>query len=351
MFFLNKKKEVIGIDIGSSSIKLLQLKEQKGVYTLLNAGIVPLPSEAIVDNTLMDSFLIVEAVKKLITCLGVKVKDVACSISGNSVIIRKIILPVMSPDELEDQITWEAEQYIPFDINDVNIDFQILSPDVVDPSKMNVLLVASKKDIVNDYVVVFNEAGLQLSVVDVDSFAVQNTFEINHDVKPEEIIALVNIGASVMNINVVKNGITLFTRDVQMGGNLYTEEIQKQMGVGSKDAESMKMLVHETLDPEVISVIGKVNDNITQEIRRSLDFYNSTANDDRVTSVYLSGGCSKIYNLLNAISEKLGLPVEMINPFAKLKYSEKDFDPEYLQEIGPFMAVTVGLAIRRVGDK
>jgi len=351
MFFLNKKKEVIGIDIGSSSIKLLQLKEQKGVYTLLNAGIVPLPSEAIVDNTLMDSFLIVEAVKKLITSLGVKVKDVACSISGNSVIIRKIILPAMSPEELEEQITWEAEQYIPFDINDVNIDFQILSPDIVDPSKMNVLLVASKKDIINDYVVVFNEAGLQLSVVDVDSFAVQNTFEINHDIKPEEIIALVNIGASVMNINVVKNGITLFTRDVQMGGNLYTEEIQKQMGVGSTDAESMKMLVHETLDPELIAVIGKVNENITQEIRRSLDFYNSTANDDRVTGVYLSGGCSKIYNLLKAISEKLGLPVEMINPFAKLKYSEKDFDPEYLQEIGPFMAVTVGLAIRRVGDK
>jgi len=233
----------------------------------------------------------------------------------------------------------------------VNIDFQILSPDIVDPSKMNVLLVASKKDIINDYVVVFNEAGLQLSVVDVDSFAVQNTFEINHDIKPEEIIALVNIGASVMNINVVKNGITLFTRDVQMGGNLYTEEIQKQMGVGSADAESMKMLVHETLDPELIAVIGKVNENITQEIRRSLDFYNSTANDDRVTGVYLSGGCSKIYNLLKAISEKLGLPVEMINPFAKLKYSEKDFDPEYLQEIGPFMAVTVGLAIRRVGDK
>jgi len=351
MFFLNKKKEVIGIDIGSSSIKLLQLKEQKGVYTLLNAGIVPLPSEAIVDNTLMDSFLIVEAVKKLISSLGVKVKDVACSISGNSVIIRKIILPAMSAEELEEQITWEAEQYIPFDINDVNIDFQILSADIADPSKMNVLLVASKKDIINDYVVVFNEAGLQLSVVDVDSFAVQNTFEINHDIKPEDIIALVNIGASVMNINVVKNGITLFTRDVQMGGNLYTEEIQKQMGVGSTDAESMKMLVHETLDPELISVIGKVNENITQEIRRSLDFYNSTANDDRVTGVYLSGGCSKIYNLQKAINEKLSLPVEMINPFAKLKYNEKDFDPEYLQEIGPFMAVTVGLAIRRVGDK
>jgi len=185
----------------------------------------------------------------------------------------------------------------------------------------------------------------------VDSFAVQNTFEINHDVKPEEVNALVNIGASIMNINVVKNGITLFTRDVQMGGNLYTEEIQKQMGVGGADAETTKKLVHETHDRDVEGVIGRVNETITQEIRRSLDFYNSTANDDRVSAVYLSGGCSKVHNLTEAISERLGLPVHAINPFAKLKYNEKDFDAEYLQEIGPFMAVTVGLAIRRVGDK
>jgi type IV pilus assembly protein PilM len=351
MFFLNRKRDVIGIDIGSYSVKLVQLKEQKGVYQLLNAGIIPLLPEAIVDNTLMDSASIVEAIKNLTSSLGVKVKDVACSISGNSVIIRKISLPAMPPEELEDQITWEAEQYIPFDINDVNMDFQILSPDNIDPSRMNVLLVASKKDIINDYVAVFNEADLHLAVVDVDSFAVQNAFEANHEVGSDEVLALINIGASIMNINVVKDGITLFTRDVQMGGNLYTEEIQKQMGISSDDAESAKMLAHETRNSALLDVLGKVNDTITQEIRRSLDFYNSTANDDRITRIFASGGCSKVYNLLGTIGEKLGVPVEMINPFAKLQYNEKDFDPEYLQEIAPFMAVTVGLAIRRVGDK
>ena len=351
MLFFNKKKEVVGIDIGSSSVKLVQLKEQKGTYHLLNVGIVPLPPEAIVDNTLMDSSAIVNAIKSLIGSLGVKVKDVACSISGNSVIIRKITLPAMPPEELEDQITWEAEQYIPFDINDVNMDFQILSPDNVDPSKMNVLLVASKKDIINDYGAVFSEAGLQLSIVDVDSFAVQNAFEINHDSLSDEVLALVNVGASVMNINIVKSGITLFTRDVQMGGNLYTEEIQKQLGLSGIDSESMKMLAREVGNGVLLEVITKVNETITQEIRRSLDFYNSTTNDDRITRIFLSGGCSKVYNLLEAINEKLGLPVEMINPFAKLKFNEKDFDPEYLQEIAPLMAVTVGLAIRRVADK
>jgi type IV pilus assembly protein PilM len=342
MFLFKKKKEVIGVDVGSSSVKLVQLKENKGSYQLLNVGIVPLSPEAIVDNTLMDSPSISGAIKQLAASLGVKVKDVACSISGNSVIIRKIVLPAMPSEELEDQISWEAEQYIPFDIKDVNMDFQVLSPDAFDPSKMNVLLVASKKDIINDYVSVFLEAGMQLSVVDVDSFAVQNAFELNHDSRDHDILALINIGASVMNINVIKNGVTLFTRDVQMGGNLYTEEIQKQLGMSGEDAESGKMLM---------DVILKINETITQEIRRSLDFYNSTASDDRITGIFVSGGCSKVYNLVNTISAKTGLQVDAINPFAKLKFSEKDFDPEYLQEIGPLMAVSVGLAVRRAGDK
>jgi len=351
MFFLNKKKEVIGIDIGSSSIKLVQLKEHKGGYQLVNAGIIPLPPEAIVDNTLMDSLSIVEALKGVTSSLSVKIKDVACSISGNSVIIRKISLPAIPPEELEDQISWEAEQYIPFDINDVNIDFQILGPDSIDPSKINVLLVASKKDIINDYLAVFNEAGLHLSVVDVDSFAVQNAFEVNYDIELSDVLALINVGAGVTNINIVRDGITLFTRDVQLGGNLYTEEIQKQLGVSSVEAESLKVLAYENKNEELYDVIGKVNDTITQEIKRSLDFYNSTANDEKITKVFISGGCSKMYKLPDNISEKLGLPVEIINPFAKLHYAEKDFDSEYLQEIGPFMAVSVGLAIRRVGDK
>lgn len=351
MFLFKKKKEVIGIDVGSSSIKLVQLKDNKGSYQLLNVGIIELPPEAIVDNSLMDSSSIAVAVKNLVSSLGIKIKDVACSISGNSVIIRKIVLPTMPQEELEDQISWEAEQYIPFDINDVNMDFQILSPDSNDPSKMSVLLVASKKDIINDYVAVFNEAGMHLSVVDVDSFAVQNAFEINHDVSPESIVALINIGASVMNINVIKEGITLFTRDVQMGGNLYTEEIQKQLGMSSQDAENGKILAHETNNLPIIDVIVKVNETITQEIRRSLDFYNSTTNDDRITSIFVSGGGSKVYRLIDSISDKIGLPVDSVNPFAKLKYNEKDFDPEYLQEISPLMAVPVGLAIRRLGDK
>ena len=349
--FFTPKKEIIGIDIGSSSVKAVQLKDVKGVWHLQNLGVIPLPAEAIVDNTLMDSSSVVEATKNLLKSLNSKAKDVSSSVSGNSIIIRKILLPTMTQEELDDQIQWEAEQYIPFDINDVHIDFQILNPDDRDPGKMSVLLAASKKDIVNDYVGVFNEAGLKLVVMDVDAFAVQNAFELNYDANAEEVSALINIGASIMNINIVKDGLSLFTRDVQLGGNLYTEEIQKQFSIRSDEAERMK-LTRDTKDPDRLqSCIGRVNETLSMEIRRSLDFYNSTATDGKIDKVYVGGGCAKVPLLTDSISERLGLPVEIINPFLKIICNDKEFDPEYLQEMGPIVTVAVGLAIRRLGDK
>jgi type IV pilus assembly protein PilM len=351
MLTFKKQKEIVGIDIGSSSVKLVQLKEQKGGFTLQSVGILPLPPEAIVDNTLMDSSSIAETIQKLMDNLDVDVKEAACSVSGNSVIIRKIALPAMPPEELEDQIHWEAEQYIPFDINDVNVDFQILDSDTDDPSKMNVLLVASKKDIVNDYVAVFNEAGIRLSVVDVDSFAVQSAFEMNYDVAPEEVTALINIGAGIMNLNIVKNGVSLFTRDVQMGGNLFTEEIQKQFGVSSEDAERIKITGEGADAARLGETVARVNETLALEVRRSLDFYNSTAGEGRIAQIYLSGGGAKIGTLPEAISQKLGTPVEVIDPFRKIRYDEKQFDPDFVREIGPVVTVAVGLATRRPGDK
>lgn len=346
-----KKKDLVGIDIGSSSVKLVQLWPTKDGYQLLNAAIVPLPSEAIVDNSLMDTSAVADAVKNLVSSLGIKTKDAACSISGNAVIIRKITLQTMSSEELEDQIGWEAEQYIPFDIKDVHIDFQILGQDPIDPSKMQVLLVASKKDIINDYSAVFADAGMSLCVMDVDSFAVQNAFELNAE-SSEDVRALVNIGAGVMNINVVRGEISLFTRDVQMGGNQYTEELQKQLGVSAQEAEKMKQLVVEQQQGPLRDIIGRVNDSIAQEIRRSVDFYNSSAlAEERIAKVSMCGGCSKMVGLKETVAAKLNMDVDLLNPFERIRFNEKDFDPEYLQEIAPLMAVGVGLAIRRVGDK
>jgi type IV pilus assembly protein PilM len=346
-----KKKDVVGVDIGTTSIKVVQLKGQKGAFQLQNVGIIPLPPEAIVDNSLMDTSSIVEAVKNILKSLDLKGVDVACSISGNSVIIRKISLPAMPPEELEEQLQWEAEQYIPFDINDVNIDFQILSPDENDPSKMSLLLVASKKDIINDYVAVFNEAGLKLVVMDVDAFAVQNAYEINYDIAAADVVALVNIGASMMNLNIVREGTSLFTRDVQMGGNLYTEEIQKQLGVSGEEAERIKVSGNYPDSARLEEVMTRVSETVALEVRRSLDFYNSTAGEGKIGKIYLSGGGAKTQMLPSVVSQKLGVPVEVLNPLANIKYSDKDYDPDYLQAIGPLMTVAVGLATRRLGDK
>lgn len=347
----SKMKEIVGIDIGSSSVKLVQLKENKGAYLIQNVGIMPLPSEAIVDNSLMDTTSIVDATKALINSLGVKAKEAACSISGNSVIIRKISLPAMTSEELEDQILWEAEQYIPFDINDVHVDFEILSSDLIDTGKMTVLLVASKKDIINEYVAVFNEVGIKLVVVDVDSFAIQNAFELNYESEFENVVALINIGASIMNMNIVKGGVSLFTRDVQIGGNLYTEEIQRQFAISGEEAEKIKITGQYPDQSKLLDIMARVNDTLSLEIMRSLDFYNSSADDLKVSKVFLSGGCAKIPRLPASVSQRLGLPVEIIDPFLKMKYSEKEFDPEYLQEIGPLVVVAMGLAMRRLGDK
>ena len=349
--FISRNRESVGIDIGSSSIKLVQVREQKGIYHLMSVGILPLPAEAIVDNTLMDSSTIVETIKNLVRSLDISAKDAASSISGNAVIIRKIVLPSMTSEELEDQIHWEAEQYIPFDINDVNIDFQILGQDENDPGKMNVLLVASKKDIVNDYIAVFNETGLKLSVIDVDSFAVQNAFEINYDVFPDEVVALANIGANIMNLNIVKDGVSLFTRDVQTGGSLYTDEIQKQFGVSSEEAERIKISGDSPDREKLQNIFSRLNEALALEMRRSLDFYNSTASEGKISRVILSGGAAKTSMLADTVSQKLGIPVEILHTFQKIKCSEKEFDIDYLGEIAPLVTVAMGLATRRLGDK
>lgn len=351
MFFSNKK-DLIGIDIGSTSIKLVKLKGAKGSYEIEHIGIAPLPSGAIVDNSLMDTSAVVDGLKSLFDGLGIKsLKDTASSVSGNSVIIRKIALPAMSSEALEEEIQWEAEQYIPFDINDVNIDFHILEPDEHDPSRMYVLLVASKKDIVNDYQSVFAEAGLKLVLVDVDAFAVQNAFEMNYEFDPEAVYALANIGANMMNLNVIKGGVSLFTRDVQMGGELYTEEIQKKMGISSEEAEKLKVSADAASSADLLESIARINETLSLEIRRSLDFYNSNAIEGRITKVFLSGGGSKTFNLVESVGTRLNLQVQILNPFERIKFDEKKIEKEFLDEIAPIMAVAVGLASRRLGDK
>jgi type IV pilus assembly protein PilM len=317
----------------------------------------PLPPEAIVDGALMNSTAIVQALQELMSELKVKNKEVAIGVSGHSVIIKKIQMPRMSQEELEESIQWEAEQYIPFDVKDVNIDTQILDAGGNDATgQMDVLLVAAKKDMINDYTTVVSESGLQPVVVDVDAFAVQNMFSSNYDVPDKETVVLINAGASVVNINIISNGITVFTRDVTIGGNQFTEEIQKQLNVSYEEAEALKIGgtrgdSDAVVPQEVERVLMSVAEQVAGEIQRSLDFYAGTAVDANFTKVYLSGGTAKIPALFKTIESRVGVPVEILNPFRKIDVDNRKFDPAFIMEVAPMAAVAVGLALRRPGDK
>lgn len=347
-----RKKDLVGIDIGSSSIKLVQLKEVRGGYQLVNLGIVKLHPEAIVDNAIMDSSAVVEAIRELVESLKVKTKNVATSISGHSVIIRKILLPIMTEEEMEASIQWEAEQYIPFEISEVNLDFQILGPDANDASQMNVILVAAKKDFVNDYVALFKECGLNPQVMDVDCFAIANVYEANYGVSDSEIVALIDLGASSMNVNILKGGMSVFTRDIQMGGNAYNEELQKRLGLSSDDAEKVKLggEVNSVSSETVNTIIEDATEALTTDIQRSLDFFSASSADERPRKIFITGGVSKVQAIRTSLSQRLGVEVQLIDPWRQITCG-KNFDADYLKAMGPLFTVAVGLAMRRVGDK
>jgi type IV pilus assembly protein PilM len=353
LMLFKAKKDVIGIDIGSSSVKMVQLRESKGVYHLVNFGISPLSPEAIVDNSIMDSGAVADAIRGLVESHNIKTKSVATSISGHSVIIRKILLPIMTEEEMESSIQWEAEQYIPFDISEVNIDFQIIGPDNRDPSQMAVILVAAKKDFVNDYLAVFKECGLTPVVMDIDCFAIENIFELNYGFNDDEVVALINMGASAMNINILKNGTSVFTRDIQAGGNSFNEEIQKRFGMSTNEAEQLKLgLGGKDINPaQVAEVISDATENLTQEVQRSLDFFSATSSDEKVQKIYIAGGVANAPQIKGALEQRLGVPVEILDPFQQIVINGKDFDLEYIRAIGPQFCVATGLAMRRLGDK
>lgn len=348
-----RKKDVIGLDIGSSSIKLVELREGKNGYKLQNLAVSPLPPEAIVDGALMDSVTIVDAIRETVAAAKAKTKNVVTSVSGHSIIVKKITLPFMTEAELEESIQWESERYIPFDINDVNIDFQILGTSSENADLMDVILVAAKKDIINDYVSVIMESGLNPVIVDIDSFALENMLAVNYEIEGTETVAVANVGASVTNINILKNNISAFTRDVFKGGNQITEEIQRQIHIDYDEAEKIKVggKMDMTSQPVIQNVLKAASESLALEIANSLDFFQSTATYEKITKLYLSGGGSKIKDFDVIVQQQIGIPVEIVNPFRKIEYDEKNFDVEYLREVGPTMAVGVGLASRKVGDK
>lgn len=351
-----RSHNLVGLDIGDNSIKVVELKDMgrgRG-FQVAKLGWEPLSAEAIVDGAIMDSQLVIETIHRLFKRLRIKADDVATAVAGHSVIVKRISMPTMTEAELAESIHWEAEQYIPFEIDEVHLDYQILEGSSLSgEGNMDVLLVAAKKDKVGDYLGVIQESGLKPQVVDVAAFAMQNAFEANYDFDPHQVICLVDIGASVSTISVLNGGTSVYWRDItSSGGNQYTDAIQKELNLSVEQAEQLKRgeEVEGVPFERVLPIISAVNEEVANEIRKTLDFFKQiSASDDPLDKIYLTGGGSQVVNLKESLAERLDTQTEMLNPFRTITHG-RDVSPELLNQMMPTASVAVGLALRKTGE-
>lgn len=343
----------VGLDIGSSSIKILQVKQTGKGIRLLDFGIEPLPAQTIVDGSIMDQGSVVDAIQKLKTTLAIRNNRVATAISGHSVIIKKIQVPPMSPEELSEQLPFEAEQHIPFRKDEVEIDYQLVSARNAQ-GQMELLLVAAKKEVIADYTQVIRDAKLLATVMDVTAFTVQNAYEANYDVTPGESVALINVGAAISNINVISDGTSAFTRDVTIGGGAFTEEIQKRANVSQEEAEGIKLAfsdgMMEGIPAGIEAIVNEVADSVAGKLQRTIDFFLAASPDASLARIYLSGGSARMAALQRLLQDKARVPVEILNPFRRLIIDETKFDMDFIRAHAAEATVVVGLALRRPKD-
>jgi type IV pilus assembly protein PilM len=334
-------------------VKAVELKAVGKTYRVAAFGSEPIPPDSIVDGAIIDGGAVADAIRRLFESRKIKTTDVAASLSGNAVIVKKITLPVMTESELAESIYWEAEQYIPFDIQDVNLDYQILDGGDGSKGTMDVLLVAAKKEKIADYTGVIGQAGRKAVVVDVDAFALQNAYEINYGIEPSAVVVLLNAGASATNINILSGDQSVFTRDISIGGNAYTEALQRELSLPFDVADQLKRGVPGdgvTFD-DARPVLRAVSDNVMLEIQKTFDFFKATAASDRIDRIMVSGGASRAEGFTEMLTERFEAPVEPFDPFKRVAFDVKKFNIESAADVAPTVAVAVGLALRRAGDR
>ncbi len=352
---MGEGKNLVGIDIGTSSIKVCQLKESRKGVSLLRLGYAPLSPQTIVDGQVMDSGNVVETLQRVFHDAKIRQKECAISVSGQSVIIRKITVPMMTQAELDEQIHWEAEQHIPFDIKDVQVDYQVLRrrPEA---SQMDLLLVAAKRDQINDYAQLARDAKLRPMICDIDAFTVQNTFEFSRGLPPDQTVALINVGASLSSLNIIAGGVSAFTREIANGGNVITDEIQKQLGVPFEQAEVYKCGgAADPNDPsrpgivpqQVVQIVESVCDAIAAEIQRSLDFFMATSGEAEISRIFVTGGTANVASLAQAVERRARVPTEVWSPVERLSVDAREVNPALLQPKAAQLAVALGLALRK----
>jgi type IV pilus assembly protein PilM len=349
------KKQIVGLDIGSSCIRLAEIQDTPKGHVLSRFSQMPLAKGVIVDGAVAEPEVLSATLKELYKQSGCKRKSVATSISGHAVIVKKVTFAQMDEGELRDLIHDEAGKYLPFeDMATVDYDFQILGDNPFNPTQMEVLLVAAKKEIIEGYTEVIEAAGLTPTVMDVDSFALETMYEENYAFDENDVTILINIGASITNLNAVKGGVSIFTRDFTLGGNVVTEAIAQNMQVPFEDAEKAK--INGVGDDEQARSMFREGliahaDPICAEIERSVDYFRSTFGAETIKQILLSGGGALIPGVAADLSRRLGIDTEIINPFKKISFDKNFQDKEATERLGPIAAVSVGLALRKIGDQ
>jgi len=347
MFFAGSQPKVVGVDIGASSIKLVGLSKIKGGYHLESLGIAPLPKDCMVDGEIYNIGGVSNVLRELVNASKVKGANAFTGVFGSGVVVKRIKVPIMSKEELEHHIKWEAEQYVPFNIEEVNLDYDVITPNYKKSGKMDLVIAAAKKDLVSSYSAVLYDSGLIAEGVDIGSFALYDMYKENYGSTKEEASILLDIGASRSLLNVIEKDRCVFVRDIEFAGEYFTQKIQEQLGVTFEEGETLKVGAEDgTLPPEVEKILLSEVKKLAVELRKSLDLYLATASELPLGDISVVGGGVKLFGITKVIESVTGIPVEAINPMKNIAFNEKIFPVSYLSHIAPFFGVSVGLAIR-----
>lgn len=348
-------KQLAGLDIGSSCIKMVEIQESPQGRLLTRFSRIPLARGVIVDGSVVEPEALTATIKDLYQRSGCRGKKIVTSISGHAVIVKKATFAQMDEEELRALIHDEAEKYLPFDdMAAIDYDFQVIGENPYNPSLMEVVIVAAKKEIIESYTEVIQAAGLVPVIMDVDSFALETMYEENYEFDENDVAVLINIGASITNLNAVKGGVSIFTRDFALGGNAITDALAENLGVSFDEAEKMKIEgVGEDEQARAAYREGLIvyAEPICSEIERSVDYFRSTFGAETISKILLSGGGSMLPSMAADLAQRLGIDTEMANPFQKIPFDKKVLEPDYAERIGPIAAIGVGLALRVMGDR
>jgi type IV pilus assembly protein PilM len=335
-------------------IELKRKKKGKEVhYELVSLGYEPVPYQSIVEGSIMDSTAVADAISHVFYETKTKTNSISFGVSGSSVIVKRIEVQRLSPGEMHEHILWEARPHIPFTPEEVNVDYEIIESADIHPDRVGVILAATKKEKLNDYLNVIAIANKNPEIVDLESFAILNSVMHNYEMYQDRSIAIINIGASITNVVIAKNGNPIFVRDIAFGGNQFTDLIQKELNLKYEKAESVKKGRQvEGVSPAAVKpVINLIFNELKAEIKKTFEFYRSNTTEGRIDNILLSGGTSNLESIIDFFSQEFDIPVEIVNPFNNIEINEKKFDLDFIKEMAPVFNVSMGLALRAVGDE